>query len=111
MLSEILANHQTHFAAAAQAWLSAGATTFSIWDNDKLVACWPNGVEPNRQGVMVPIEVKHKKCGEICYQSPQVAWAVALSHCDEVQIFNCVFCTRHMKDEDYWVHQRLLIYQ
>jgi sigma-B regulation protein RsbU (phosphoserine phosphatase) len=41
MISTLLSTHRKQFAGLAAAWLAAGATSFSIWQDENVVACWP----------------------------------------------------------------------
>ena len=42
LLSKVLITQRSEFAALAEAWLSTGATKFSVWHEKQLLACWPS---------------------------------------------------------------------
>lgn len=74
ILSNILATQRSEFATLAKAWLSTGATTFSVWYQGQVLASWPenilkecnvevNGSEPNY--ICATIEIAGIDHGEL----------------------------------------------
>jgi phosphoserine phosphatase RsbU/P len=55
MLVEVLATHYTHIASLAESWLAAGATSFGIWKNERLLAHWPHDRVPSQPAIAAPI--------------------------------------------------------
>lgn len=65
MLSTALTAQRTQFNNLAKAWLAAGATTFSIWENGCLMAHWPDSAEPEETNLGAVIQVGEIILGEI----------------------------------------------
>ena len=68
MLSALLVSKQNKFDSIAEAWLITGATRFSIWDKERMLACWPKwGSRPvnGEVGLEAFIHVAGQKVGKL----------------------------------------------
>jgi sigma-B regulation protein RsbU (phosphoserine phosphatase) len=65
MLSTILTLQRRQFNSLAKAWLTAGATTFSVWENGHPIAHWPDGVQTEETDLTAVILVGEMILGEI----------------------------------------------
>jgi phosphoserine phosphatase RsbU/P len=57
ILSSLLSMHHARIAALAEAWLHAGAVSFSLCDDQRVLAAWPPGVQPGQPTLSAPMEV------------------------------------------------------
>lgn len=55
MAFTFLANRAPLLQTLASAWLANGATSFSLWQGEELLACWPATPTPRSAGLMAPI--------------------------------------------------------
>lgn len=55
MASTSLANRVPLLQTLATAWLVNGAASFSLWQGEQLLACWPAQPPPHSAGLMAPI--------------------------------------------------------
>ncbi|MBE2220077.1 MAG: SpoIIE family protein phosphatase [Anaerolineae bacterium] len=65
MLTTILANQQHQIEALAEDWLSAGATSFSIWSDDLPLKIWPQNSYLGNDPLIQEIKVDAIKVGEL----------------------------------------------
>lgn len=65
MLSEILASQHEQFTSLAEAWLSIGATTFSVWEDEMLLAYWSKQGKPEGATLEAPIQFGAKTLGQL----------------------------------------------
>jgi sigma-B regulation protein RsbU (phosphoserine phosphatase) len=65
MLPALLASQQAQLLALAEAWLATGATTFSIWENEHLLAHWPDTSQPTETDLAASIQIGDKTLGEL----------------------------------------------
>lgn len=65
MLSIILASQRRQFNSLAKAWLAAGATTFSVCENGRPIAHWPDWAQPEETDLTAVIQVGEIIFGEI----------------------------------------------
>ena len=68
-LAAILKTKQARFADLAQAWLATGATAFSVWEGDTVIACWPRSWAANgsgmKNGLEQPIQISGQVLGKL----------------------------------------------
>ncbi len=65
MLPELLPRHSVLFEALANAWLAAGAESFSIWENNQPLQSWVARATDIRSGLVCPVEVENQVIGEL----------------------------------------------
>lgn len=65
MLAKILESQVSQIASLAQVWLALGATSFSVWEDGRPLACWPTDANPNKPGVVAPVRVSLNTIGEL----------------------------------------------
>lgn len=67
MLSEVLASQHADFTALANAWLSTGATSYSVWAGGHALAHWPADKPraPQSDDLLAPIAVGETTVGEL----------------------------------------------
>lgn len=76
MISAVLAQHYHQFSSMARAWLSAGASSFSVWQHDQLLAAWPDPDAPQPASLEAPIAIEERVLGRLSVSGlggPQVA--------------------------------------
>ncbi|MEM7344791.1 MAG: SpoIIE family protein phosphatase, partial [Chloroflexota bacterium] len=65
MLSMLLRTHRAHVAMMAEAWLTAGATTFTIIEGGTVLKQWPADVSPASDQIFASIKVGQRVIGEL----------------------------------------------
>ena len=65
MLSTILMSQHKHLNALAKAWLMAGASNFSVWENNEILAQWPDEFCADSVKIVAPINIAGKAIGEL----------------------------------------------
>lgn len=65
MLTTILANQQHQIDALAEDWLSAGASSFSVWSEDLPLKVWPRNSLSENASLIQEIKVDAIKVGEL----------------------------------------------
>lgn len=65
MLTSILANQQHQIEALAEDWLSAGASSFSVWSDDLPLKIWPQNSLLENATLVEEIKVDAIKVGEL----------------------------------------------
>lgn len=65
MLDNLLNMHRARLAALAEAWLHMGATSFSIWSDQRLLAAWPTGSQPGPPAVSATINIAGAPIGAL----------------------------------------------
>jgi phosphoserine phosphatase RsbU/P len=67
VLSTILVSRRAELTAIAQAWLDSGASSFSLWEHDRLLMAWPEGDRPYAADEVsrAPIPVGNHQTGEL----------------------------------------------
>ena len=65
MFRNLLSSHRPQFEALATAWLNAGATTVSVWNNNELVEHWPADSALQAPDLVAPIVLGNYALGEI----------------------------------------------
>ncbi|NJN18381.1 MAG: PP2C family protein-serine/threonine phosphatase [Oscillochloris sp.] len=63
MIGTFLVEHFIELSTLAQTWLAAGATSFSVHQNNQVVASWPNDQSARGTGLCAPIVVEHSELG------------------------------------------------
>ena len=64
-LSAFLTTHDTTLAELAKGWLVAGARMFSIWEDGRMLACWPAETAPVDATLIAPIQIGRLVLGEL----------------------------------------------
>lgn len=77
MLPTLLNMHRPRLASLAEVWLNAGATSFSIWSEQRLLAIWPGGSQPGPASVVAPIDIAGIPIGTLQITGPSDRFAVA----------------------------------
>ncbi|MCP5093997.1 MAG: PP2C family protein-serine/threonine phosphatase [Chloroflexi bacterium] len=64
MLASIFNSHQIHIEGLAKQWINGGASSFSLWVEEQMMACWPEDIPPGPIALTAPIRVNKLKIGE-----------------------------------------------
>lgn len=56
-IRSIITTHYGPISHIAKTWLAWGASSFSVWSDDRVVATWPVSVSPAQPGLTVPIQL------------------------------------------------------
>ncbi len=65
MLVMLVSSQYARFDALAQAWLAAGASSFSVWQDGRILAQWPAGRRLETSGLVANIAVDEHVIGEL----------------------------------------------
>lgn len=65
MLSTVITGQRNQFKSLADAWITAGATTFSIWAEGSRLAAWPKEAENIKPSMKAPIRLSGGDIGEL----------------------------------------------
>ncbi|MFT7586942.1 MAG: sigma-B regulation protein RsbU (phosphoserine phosphatase) [Cellvibrionaceae bacterium] len=65
MLSTVITGQRNQFQTLAEAWMMAGATTFSVWAEGSQLAVWPKGAEGIKPSMKAPIRLNGGNIGEL----------------------------------------------
>ena len=65
MLAAVVAAQRSQFKAMAEAWLSSGAKSFSIWADGNMLKCWPVGIAAETTAIRAPIRLNGVDIGDL----------------------------------------------
>lgn len=65
MLSDLLRTHYQHFESLADAWLVNGASAFSVWEENQMLACWPSERCSDEPGLSAAISFGGRSIGDL----------------------------------------------
>ena len=65
MLDSLITMHRSQLALLAEAWLSAGASSFSVWNEQRMLAIWPRNVAADTTTLEAPIEIASTIVGSL----------------------------------------------
>ncbi|MFK7804100.1 MAG: PP2C family protein-serine/threonine phosphatase [Anaerolineae bacterium] len=65
MLSAVISGQRNQFRSLAEAWLAAGATTFSVWAEESQLAIWPKSASNITPSMRAPIRLNGADIGEL----------------------------------------------
>lgn len=66
MLATIANTYHTELTTLADAWAAAGATSFSIWQHQQVLAHWPANQPPRAPTITAPIRAGTATLGHLC---------------------------------------------
>ncbi len=65
MLSTVISGQRSQFRSLADAWMTTGATSLSVWANGSRLAAWPKGTEEITPSMKAPIRLNGGDVGEL----------------------------------------------
>lgn len=65
MLATVITGQRSQFRSLADAWLTSGATTFSVWAEGARLAVWPKEAEHIKPSMKAPIRLSGGEIGEL----------------------------------------------
>ena len=65
MLAAVVAAQRSQFKSMADAWLSSGAKSFSVWADGNMLKCWPAGVGAETVAIRAPIRLNGVDIGDL----------------------------------------------
>jgi phosphoserine phosphatase RsbU/P len=65
MLAEVVASYYSNITSLAESWLEAGATSFAIWKNERLLGQWPPEHSAQQPSIIVPIYAGETVVGDL----------------------------------------------
>ncbi|MEM7799868.1 MAG: hypothetical protein AAF633_11805, partial [Chloroflexota bacterium] len=65
-MSAVVSGHRSQLKAISQAWLSDGATSFSIWADGEPLIGWPKGADFSTPAMKAAVRLNGVDIGNIC---------------------------------------------
>lgn len=65
MLSAVISGQRSQFKSMADAWITTGAKSFSVWAEGTQLAVWPKGVDGIKPSMRAPVRVNGADVGEL----------------------------------------------
>lgn len=104
MLSTVISGQRSQFKSLADAWLTTGATSLSVWADGSRLAVWPKGTEDINPTMRAPIRLNGGDVGELCVEG------VGNPAAEKALIANAGFISRlaRMENEINGMTERLI---